>query len=79
MKTTNNVSADVIIETGGAETLYKSLDCIAFGGFYKQHQVRPVVECVWFSGGKGRFQVPCERIALWQGCCQVRVEGCLLE
>ncbi|KAK0631460.1 hypothetical protein B0T14DRAFT_559252 [Immersiella caudata] len=57
MKITNNVGADVIIETGGAETLYKSLDCVAFGDFYKQHQIRLVVDRVFgFQEAKDAFK-----------------------
>ncbi|KAF7191267.1 Zinc-type alcohol dehydrogenase-like protein [Pseudocercospora fuligena] len=32
MKLTNNEGADIIFETGGAQTLRKSFDCITFGG-----------------------------------------------
>lgn len=32
MKITNSHGADIIFETGGAQTLRKSFDCIAFGG-----------------------------------------------
>ena len=31
-KVTDGVGADIILETGGAQTLRKSFHCIAFGG-----------------------------------------------
>ncbi|KAK4201497.1 putative zinc-containing alcohol dehydrogenase [Triangularia verruculosa] len=43
MKITGNAGADVIIETGGAGTLYKSLDCIGFGG---------LISCVGYVSGR---------------------------
>lgn len=43
MKITNDAGADVVIETGGAETLYKSLDCIAFGG---------LISCIGYVSGR---------------------------
>ena len=43
MNITNNAGADVILETGGAETLYKSLDCIAFGG---------LISCIGYVSGR---------------------------
>ena len=38
-----NDGADIILETGGAGTLYKALDCIAFGG---------LISCIGYTSGK---------------------------
>ncbi|KAK5659479.1 hypothetical protein OQA88_680 [Cercophora sp. LCS_1] len=43
MRITRNGGAGVIVETGGAETLYKSLDCIAFGG---------LISCIGYVSGR---------------------------
>jgi NADPH:quinone reductase-like Zn-dependent oxidoreductase len=43
MKITNKNGADVVLECGGAETLYKSLDCIAFGG---------LISCIGYVSGR---------------------------
>ena len=43
MKLTDNEGADIILECGGAQTLYKSLDCIAFGG---------LISCIGYVSGK---------------------------
>ncbi|KAK4445504.1 hypothetical protein QBC34DRAFT_451351 [Podospora aff. communis PSN243] len=43
MKLTNGHGVDIVIETGGAGTLYKSLDCIAFGG---------LVSCIGYVSGR---------------------------
>ncbi|KAK0639465.1 hypothetical protein B0T16DRAFT_432279 [Cercophora newfieldiana] len=49
MKITDGKGADVILETGGAETLYKSLDCIGFGG---------LISCIGYvSGGEDKPNV----------------------
>ncbi|KAL0472148.1 alcohol dehydrogenase [Neurospora intermedia] len=41
--TGENDGADIILETGGAGTLYKALDCIAFGG---------LISCIGYTAGK---------------------------
>jgi NADPH:quinone reductase-like Zn-dependent oxidoreductase len=43
MGVTKNEGADIILETGGAQTLRKSFDCIAFGG---------VIACIGYLSGK---------------------------
>lgn len=43
MEVTNNHGADVVLETGGAQTLKKSFDCIAFGG---------LINCIGYLSGK---------------------------
>lgn len=43
MQHTNNHGADIILETGGAQTLKKSFDCIAFGG---------LIDCIGYLSGK---------------------------
>ncbi|KAK0666617.1 hypothetical protein QBC41DRAFT_255773 [Cercophora samala] len=43
MRITGEAGADVIVETGGAGTLYKSLDCIAFGG---------LISCIGYVSGR---------------------------
>lgn len=43
MEWTQNHGADIILETGGAQTLRKSFDCIAFGG---------LIDCIGYVSGK---------------------------
>lgn len=43
MRLTGNEGADVIFETGGAQTLRKSFDCVAFGG---------LIDCIGYLSGK---------------------------
>ncbi|KAJ5086163.1 hypothetical protein N7532_010934 [Penicillium argentinense] len=43
MQYTDNHGADIILETGGAQTLRKSFDCIAFGG---------LIDCIGYVSGK---------------------------
>lgn len=43
MDLTDNQGADIILETGGAQTSSKSLECIAFGG---------IIACIGYLGGK---------------------------
>ncbi|KAK0637058.1 hypothetical protein B0T17DRAFT_547856 [Bombardia bombarda] len=43
MSLTGNEGADVILECGGAQTLHKSLDCVAFGG---------LIACIGYVSGK---------------------------
>ena len=43
MRSTNNEGVDIIFETGGAQTLRKSFDCIAFGG---------LINCIGYLSGK---------------------------
>lgn len=43
MKLTDNAGADIIFENGGAQTLRKSFDCIAFGG---------LINCIGYLSGK---------------------------
>lgn len=43
MRFTENHGADIILETGGAQTLRKSFDCIAFGG---------LIDCIGYVSGK---------------------------
>lgn len=43
MEVTNNHGADIVLETGGAKTLKKSFDCIAFGG---------LIDCIGYLSGK---------------------------
>ncbi|PGH26663.1 hypothetical protein AJ80_01609 [Polytolypa hystricis UAMH7299] len=43
MKITNNRGADIILETGGSQTLRKSLNCVAFGG---------LIDCIGYTSGK---------------------------
>lgn len=43
MQYTNGHGADIILETGGAQTLRKSFDCIAFGG---------LIDCIGYVSGK---------------------------
>ncbi|KAF3401601.1 hypothetical protein F1880_010010 [Penicillium rolfsii] len=43
MQFTQNHGADIILETGGAQTLRKSFDCIAFGG---------LIDCIGYVSGK---------------------------
>ncbi len=40
---TNSEGADIILECGGAETLRKSFECIAFGG---------IIACIGYLSGK---------------------------
>lgn len=43
LKTTKGAGADIIFETGGAKTLRKSFDCVAFGG---------LISCIGYLSGK---------------------------
>ncbi|KAJ5893231.1 hypothetical protein N7495_004922 [Penicillium taxi] len=43
MEWTNDHGADIILEVGGAQTLRKSFDCIAFGG---------LIDCIGYVSGK---------------------------
>ena len=43
MEITGGGGADIILETGGAGTLYKALDCVAFGG---------LISCIGYTSGK---------------------------
>lgn len=43
MKLTNGDGVDIILECGGAKTLRKSFDCIAFGG---------LIDCIGYLSGK---------------------------
>ena len=43
MRQTDGAGADVILECGGAQTLPKSLDCVAFGG---------LIACIGYVSGK---------------------------
>ncbi|GES57024.1 alcohol dehydrogenase [Aspergillus terreus] len=43
MRVTDNHGADIILETGGAQTLRKSFECIAFGG---------LIDCIGYLSGK---------------------------
>lgn len=43
MQNTDNHGADIVLETGGAQTLKKSFDCIAFGG---------LIDCIGYLSGK---------------------------
>lgn len=43
MEVTNSHGADIILETGGAQTLKKSFDSIAFGG---------LIDCIGYLSGK---------------------------
>lgn len=43
MKVTNEQGVDIIFENGGATTLRKSFDCIAFGG---------LINCIGYLSGK---------------------------
>lgn len=43
MQFTKYHGADIILETGGAQTLRKSFDCIAFGG---------LIDCIGYVSGK---------------------------
>lgn len=43
MTVTGNHGADIILETGGAQTLRKSFECIAFGG---------LINCIGYLSGK---------------------------
>jgi len=43
MKITKNEGADIILENGGAQTLRKSFDCVAFGG---------LIDCIGYLSGK---------------------------
>ncbi|EXJ81708.1 alcohol dehydrogenase [Capronia coronata CBS 617.96] len=43
MELTNDEGADIILEVGGARTLRKSFDCIAFGG---------IIDCIGYLSGK---------------------------
>ncbi|PWY91312.1 oxidoreductase [Aspergillus sclerotioniger CBS 115572] len=43
LRLTNNHGADIILETGGAKTLRKSFECIAFGG---------LINCIGYLSGK---------------------------
>lgn len=43
LRLTNNEGADIIFENGGAQTLRKSFDCIAFGG---------LINCIGYLSGK---------------------------
>lgn len=44
MEATGGHGADIIFETGGARTLRKSFDCVAFGG---------LINCIGYLSGKG--------------------------
>ena len=43
MRITQGEGANIILETGGAQTLRKSFDCIAFGG---------LISCIGYLSGK---------------------------
>lgn len=43
MRITNHKGADVVFETGGAQTLAKSFECVAFGG---------LISCIGYLSGK---------------------------
>lgn len=43
MKLTENHGVDIVLEVGGAKTLRKSFDCIAFGG---------LINCIGYVSGK---------------------------
>ena len=43
MKLTSDAGADIIFENGGAQTLRKSFDCVAFGG---------LINCIGYLSGK---------------------------
>jgi NADPH:quinone reductase-like Zn-dependent oxidoreductase len=43
MRLTDNEGADIIFENGGAQTLRKSFDCVAFGG---------LIDCIGYLSGK---------------------------
>ncbi|EAW11730.1 zinc-dependent alcohol dehydrogenase family protein [Aspergillus clavatus NRRL 1] len=43
MRVTNNHGADIILETGGSDTLSKTFDCAAFGG---------LIDCIGYTSGK---------------------------
>lgn len=43
MRITDNHGADIILEVGGAQTLNKSLSCVAFGG---------LIDCIGYVSGK---------------------------
>lgn len=43
MRLTDQHGADIILETGGAQTLKKSFDCIAWGG---------LIDCIGYLSGK---------------------------
>ena len=43
MRYTKNHGVDIVLETGGAQTLRKSFDCIAFGG---------LINCIGYVSGK---------------------------
>ncbi len=43
MKITHDKGVDIILEAGGAKTLRKSFDCIAFGG---------LINCIGYLSGK---------------------------
>ncbi|RAK95716.1 zinc-dependent alcohol dehydrogenase family protein [Aspergillus ibericus CBS 121593] len=43
LRLTNGHGADIILETGGAQTLRKSFECIAFGG---------LINCIGYTSGK---------------------------
>ncbi len=43
LKMTNNEGVDIIFENGGAQTLRKSFECIAFGG---------LINCIGYLSGK---------------------------
>ncbi|KAK8064991.1 hypothetical protein PG997_011738 [Apiospora hydei] len=44
LKITHGKGADVVFETGGAQTLAKSFECVAFGG---------LISCIGYLSGKG--------------------------
>ncbi|KAF7563349.1 hypothetical protein G7046_g778 [Stylonectria norvegica] len=49
---TAGAGADIIVETGGARTLRKSFDCVAFGG---------LINCVGYLSGKEEEEAPTTR------------------
>lgn len=44
MDVTKGHGADIILETGGAETILKSFQCAAYGG---------LINCIGYTSGKG--------------------------
>ena len=49
LKATDDNGADYIFETGGARTLHKSFDCVAFGG---------IIACIGYLSGKQEEKEP---------------------
>ncbi|KAK8034061.1 hypothetical protein PG993_009056 [Apiospora rasikravindrae] len=68
LKITNGRGADVVFETGGAQTLAKSFECVAFGG---------LISCIGYLSGKEDAPPATGSIRMcWRSSATSRSRGC---